>query len=223
MLKKKKEKSLNKDETSKKTSTISMAVLRETLVTNRTILIGGVILIGVLTAGSYTITNIKMNKDIESRNQELSALIDNTLSTEASEDVVSEVTDTELEAQGAMTISASLDTVPQELVDAKEGRPFKNSNGWYLVDTDGDFVGDAYWDITQDEAKSGTNGKMYLYSNTKRRWKSVLVQKEDKARGIKEKWASVLDMEQVIPPEFLLPAQYYDKTKGTVLDWSTDK
>ena len=44
--------------------------------------------------------------------------------------------------------------------------PYKNKKGWYLVDTDGDFVGDSYWKFKKSMLKNNTKGIFYQFKLT---------------------------------------------------------
>lgn len=43
--------------------------------------------------------------------------------------------------------------------------PYRNGKRWYLVDTDGDFVGDSYWKLKKSDL-AGKNGILYRFRLT---------------------------------------------------------
>lgn len=175
-------------------------------------------IIGVASGGAYMMKSKLLDKKIEAQKQQMDK--DTEAFFKEQNGTITPVEIPEEELAKAVNIEATLDYLPQELVDEKEDRVFKNDKGWMLVDTDGDLIGDSYWDVSVDDVKNGICGRMYLYSPVNRRYKQIKVQDAVPAKKIKEKWISVLDKDQVIHPQFLLPIQLYQHGKGTILDWS---
>lgn len=177
-----------------------------------------VIIGGVSYGTMYHITNSKLDTEIDKTMKEIEEV--NAENEEKAKANISSSTIPQEVLDKAITISVSSDDVPQELIEPDKSNPIRNDKGWFLVDTDGDNIGDAYWNITKEDAESGKYGKMYVFSYTKRKYIKHILQKADPKRGIKEKFEWIPDPSQVIPPNVLIPAQFYKKDTGTVLDFS---
>ncbi len=178
-----------------------------------------ILVVGVVSYGvAYKVTNSKLDVGIAEKMKEIdevSAEVD-----KAQESQINASTVPQEVLDSAITINVSSDTMPQELIEPSKSSPFRNSNNWYLVDTDGDGMGDAYWGISKDDIQAETYGKMYVYSYTDRNYIKHVTQESDPSRGIEEKYEMIPDPNQVIPPNVLVPAQFINSESGTILDYS---
>lgn len=127
--------------------------------------------IGILSYGTFKLTSFYLDRKVEKQSQFVNSEINPSIP--------------EYDIDSSKEITAEVDTLHTEEAGGKTD--FRNGEGYYLVDTDGDLVGDEYWSISKADLDSQKYGLIYVYSKD----------------GVK--------------PNFLLPAQFYKTENGYTL------